>query len=99
MEKKNEYDSAEPKVISRFSLAILGCLAIGIGIGSQLPINLGETVIVGGVVALAFYQYRTRRIIRRYMQQNEMCRIAAEERLVQHVTAPEKVRDREPQAV
>lgn len=99
MEMKNEYDTSEPKVISRFSLAILGCLAIGVGIGSQLPINIGGIAIIGGVIALAFYQYRTRQIIRRYMQQNESCRIVAEERLVQHVAAPEQVRTREPQAV
>lgn len=99
MDMNYENDTTEPKIISRFSLAILGCLAIGIGIGSQLPFNFGGMAIFGGIVALGFYHYQTRRLVKRYMQQSESCRIAAEERLAQHVTTPSPSRERTPQAV
>ena len=88
MELQQKIVPVESGVISRFTLALLGCVSIGIGIGNQLPYHIGELAIIAGTVAILFYHYQTRRLIRKLEAVNENCRLAAESRLSQHVTLP-----------
>lgn len=98
MEQKNDYASDDAGVISRFTLAILGCLAIGVGIGTQMSENYSGLAVFGGVLSLLFYYYQSLRATRRQLRQSESCRIAAEERLAMHVNANETSRSRSGQS-
>lgn len=98
MENRINYAAEDHRIISRFSLAILGCLNIGIGIGTQLPLYMGGLAIACGAFALLYYYYRTQRELLQHNQQNETCRQVAEERLVKHL-APEVASGKAAQAV
>lgn len=45
----------EPELISRFTIAILACLLLGMGLGSRLPPQHGIYVTIAGITGMAYY--------------------------------------------
>jgi len=92
MQKKTDYQHNETRTISRFIIAILGCLSIGIAIGRAMPDDLGKLGMITGGVALFFYLFETRRDLMLRRDQNKTCRRVAEIRLLEQTLPPEQLR-------
>ncbi|WP_417849892.1 hypothetical protein [Thalassoglobus sp.] len=84
MRKQTQYRHTETRIISRFSIAILGCTILGMAIGKSLPLGLEIQAFLAGAIALFFYGYEARRDFKLRKEQSETCRQLAEMRLEQH---------------
>lgn len=83
MQKKTEYRHTESRMITRFSIAMLGCTAIGISIGRSMPDDIGKLGIIAGAIALLFYWYEARRDFKLRQEQNKLSHQMAEIRLLE----------------
>ncbi len=87
MQKKTEYRHTESRMITRFSIAMLGCTAMGISIGRAMPDDLGKLGMVAGGIALFFYLYEARRDLKLRQEQNKLSHQMAEIRLLEQTMA------------
>ncbi|QDT31659.1 hypothetical protein [Thalassoglobus polymorphus] len=84
MRKQTQYRHAETRMVSRFSIAILGCTILGMALGKSLPLGLEIQAFLAGAIALLFYGYEARRDFKLRKEQSETCRQIVEMRLEQH---------------
>lgn len=83
MQKKTDYRHTETRMITRFTIALLGCTAIGISIGRAMPEDLGKLGMIAGGLALIFYAIEARRDLKLRQQQIQLSHQMAEIRLLE----------------
>ena len=83
MQKKTDYRHSESRMISRFTIAMLGCTAMGISIGRAMPDDIGKLGLIAGGVAMFFYIYEARRDLKLRQEQNQLSRKMVEIRLLE----------------